>query len=124
MFNWIKEKLKSLWEGFKTTFGWHTVGTIVLARIVAFSGFITGIVGAMDWSPLWTMLSTGTEFTKHQLIAIGVSIAGLAITTEITRRRNDPLFAMKQATETVVAAKKVEKKAKKKVVKAVKEATV
>lgn len=122
--NWIKEKLKNTWEHIKSAIGWNTVGTVVLARITAIVGFVTATVGAMDWSPLWSMLSTGTEFTKHQLIAIGVSIAGLAVTTEITRRRNDPYFTMKQATADVVEGKAVAKKAKKIVKKEVAKAQV
>lgn len=59
---------------------------VVMARLLALSGMITAFVGAMDFSPLWSMLSTGTDFNWKQLLGIGVGIAGAGITIELAKR--------------------------------------
>lgn len=62
--------------------------TLFLARISMIGGAVTTFVGGMDFSPLWSMFSTGTDFTKQQVLWIGVSIVGAALTVEMARRRN------------------------------------
>lgn len=62
--------------------------TIFLARVGVLLGTITTFIGQMDFSPLWSMFSTGTDFTAKQIFWIGVSIVGGALTVELVRRRN------------------------------------
>lgn len=61
--------------------------TIFLARMTALAGVATTTVGAFDWSPLWSVFTTGTNFNKQQLIMIGIGVIGMGITTELARRR-------------------------------------
>lgn len=61
--------------------------SIFLARVLALSGVITTFVGGLDFSPLWTVLSTGTDFTRQQLIWIGIAIIGTGVSFEMARRR-------------------------------------
>ena len=77
--------IKTSWEKLKVWF--KRSETIFLARMTAIVGFVTAAVGQFDWAPLWSFLSTGTEFTSKQLLWIGVSIAGYGLTMEIARRR-------------------------------------
>lgn len=65
--------------------------SIFLARIFAFGGLITSLVGAMDFSPLWSLFSTGTDFTPKQLLFVGVSIVGMGVSFEMARRRGSDL---------------------------------
>ncbi len=80
-----EEELPTTWYNIKSWF--KNSLTLAVARVTALSGMITTLVGAMDWSPLWSMFTTGTSFTKQQLIMIGVGVIGLGITTELARRR-------------------------------------
>lgn len=79
MFNKIKEKVK-VW--FKKSW------TIFLARATMAFGAVTGVVAAMDWSPIWSTLQTGTWFTKEQLLPIGIALIGQGIMFEVARRRS------------------------------------
>lgn len=65
--------------------------TIFLSRISAAIGFVIAAVGSMDFSPLWSLFQTGTDFTQKQLIFIGVAIVGAGITFELARRRSSSL---------------------------------
>lgn len=62
--------------------------TLFLARMGMIGGAVTTFVGGMDFSPLWSLFSAGTDFTKQQILWIGVSILGAALTVEMARRRN------------------------------------
>lgn len=79
MFNNIKDKVKTFFK-----YSW----TIFLARSTVAFGVVTGVVGAMDWSPIWATLSTGTWFTKEQLIPIAIAVVGQGIMFEVARRRS------------------------------------
>lgn len=65
---------------------WKDSETILLSRLAVIGGIVTSVVGYMDWSPLWSFLSTGTEFNTKQVLGIGVSVIGAGITMEIARR--------------------------------------
>lgn len=73
------------WESTKAFFKFSV--TILLARITAISGFITGVVGGMDWSPLATF-DWSTDFKPRQLIGMGIGIAMGGIVFEMARRRS------------------------------------
>lgn len=79
------ETISNWWDGVKAWF--KRSESIFLARIAAISGFVTSAIGFMDWSPLWSLLQTGTEFTKHQLIGMGIALVGGGVMLEIARRR-------------------------------------
>lgn len=81
----IKAWLKKTWLKIKNWSGWSKAGSIFMARMAAIAGMITSIVGAMDWSPLWNLFTTGTDFTQKQLIFMGIGIIGGAITAELVR---------------------------------------
>jgi hypothetical protein len=81
---WEKTKVK--WEKVK---GWFNYSeSIFLARAFAFFGTVVTTVASFDWSPLWSLVGTGTNFTREQLIGIGISVVGSGILLEIARRRN------------------------------------
>lgn len=91
MFDTIKAKLKSAYE--KTWAFFKNSGTILYSRAIAAFGFLVGAFASLDFSPLWSILQTGTEFTKQQLIGIGASIFGAAIVAEVVRRRGTKVVA-------------------------------
>lgn len=78
--------LLSKWSQLKSWFLYSE--TIFLARAAAAAGAITTAVGGFDFSPMWDLFKTGTDFTRHQIIWIGVAILGSGITMELARRRN------------------------------------
>lgn len=80
---------KSWWDGVKDWF--KRSETIFLSRVAVLSGVVTTTVGAMDWSPILNLLSTGTDFSKKQLIWMGIGIIMSGITLEIARRRGSNL---------------------------------
>src|ERR1700730_4460773 len=68
--------------------GWfNNSETILLARLATIGGAITSVIVEFEFSPLWSVLSTGTDFTGKQIFWIGVSIVGAGITIELARRR-------------------------------------
>lgn len=72
---------QKFWAFFKNS------GTILKDRLFMITGTLTAAIGAMDWSPIWNTLKTGTYFTQQQLIAMGIGIVGAGIFGEIIRRR-------------------------------------
>lgn len=82
----IIEEKHSFWDDVKRFFKYSEV--IFLARLGAVSGAVTTFVGGMDFSPLWSLFSTGTDFTPKQVFWIGIAILGTAVTVEMARRRN------------------------------------
>lgn len=76
----------SPWSRVKSWFLFSEV--ILLSRIAAIGGAVTTFVGGMDFSPLWTLFSSGTDFTHKQVFWIGISILGAGVTMELARRRN------------------------------------
>ncbi len=101
--------LKIKWEQLKAWF-LHSE-TILLARLAVFGGAITTWVGYMDWAPLWSFLSTGTDFTWKQILGIGVSVVGAGLTFEAARRRHAPELITESNAKTKVALKKIKKAA-------------
>jgi hypothetical protein len=65
---------------FKPTF--RNSHTIVVARITDVGGFITAVLGALDWSPLLGL----SGFDRKQMIATGAVILLIGISHEIARR--------------------------------------
>ena len=76
----------STWEATKIFF--KRSESIFLARMIALGGTATTFVGGMDFSPLWSLFQTGTDFTQKQLIFMGIAIVGTGVSLEIARRRN------------------------------------
>lgn len=104
-----------MWNDIKDRF-WAVVGpvgSIIEARLTMIFGFITSVVGLMDWSPLLNLFGESTAFTKAQVLAIGAITFIKGVAQEITRRYNDPLLtitaAVKDAPEVAEAKKKVKK---------------
>lgn len=77
---------KTKWESIKAWF--KNSWTIFLARMTMLTGVITGVIGAMDLSPLWSTLQTGTYLSKDNLIAMGIGFLLQGIAFEFARRRN------------------------------------
>jgi len=61
----------------------HDSATILTARITAVSGFVTAVIGGLDWSPLLGI----TGFDRKQVIALGGVILLIGVSHEIARRR-------------------------------------
>lgn len=78
-----------MWDYIKSLFLYSE--TIFLARMAVIGGFITTLSGSLDLSPLWSLFSTGTDFTWKQLTFMGLGILGAGITVEMARRRNSKL---------------------------------
>lgn len=60
--------------------------TIFMARLTMFLGFITGVIGSLDLSPLATFDYT-TDFKPKQLIGMAVGIVIGGVIFELSRRR-------------------------------------
>lgn len=56
--------------------------TILVARITAASGFVTAVVGGLDWSPLLGM----SGFDRKQVIIMGGIVLLIGVSHEIARR--------------------------------------
>lgn len=74
---------KGLWQ--KTKDWFYNSHVVVKEYITGIIGAGVAIVGFMDWSPLWSLFQTGTSFTKQQLLFLGVSIVGSAVTGYMAR---------------------------------------
>ncbi len=66
---------------------WYQYESIVVARLTAVGGFITGVVGALDWSPLLGL----TGFDRKQMLVTGGVVLLIGVSTEVARRRNAQL---------------------------------
>lgn len=82
MFDWIKTKWQNFWDWCSNS------GTILLGRIQMGIGFVISAIAATDWSPLYSLFGTTTEFNHYQLLGIGTSVALNGLITEWVRRRN------------------------------------
>lgn len=60
--------------------------TILLSRITVLTGFITAVIGALDWSPLLG-LDIGTGFNQKQIMWLGGIMVAQGIGVELARRR-------------------------------------
>ncbi len=98
----VPETPKTAWEHVKAFFKYSE--TILLARIELVTGFITGVIGLMDWSPLMSMdLSVG--FTKDQVLSLAGMMIVKGVLAEYLRRRNTVLVS----DGTVMVSNAVEK---------------
>lgn len=80
-----KQVDKTFWQ--KTKDWFHHSESIALAYIVQITGLMTGLVGAMDWSPFISLFQTGTDFTQKQLIGLGVVTFFGGVTAYVARVR-------------------------------------
>jgi hypothetical protein len=87
----VVEVPKTTWQKIKDWF--YNSETIALNWIMGVFGVITSAVGYFDFAPLWTMFQTGTQFTKPQLIGIGIGIAGAGLTGYLARVRGTKAVA-------------------------------
>lgn len=80
------QQLKDLWQELKAFFRYSE--TIFLARLTAFSGLITAVMGSVDWSPIFNGLGMDTGFSWKQTTWLGIGIFFKGIIDELARRRN------------------------------------
>ena len=98
----VPEAPKTAWEHVKAFFKYSE--TILLARIELLTGFITGVIGLMDWSPLMD-LNISVGFTKEQVLSLAGGMILKGIVAEWLRRRNTVLVS----NGTVMVSNAVEK---------------
>lgn len=81
----IKTKLKNWWDTVFTPYA-----SIAYARVMALISGIAAVFGAIDWSPVISLVQSGTGFNNKQLFwTAGVAFLA-AIGVEIARRSNAP----------------------------------
>lgn len=80
------QSLKDFWESLKAFFKYSE--TIFLARLTAFSGLVTAVMGSVDWSPVFNGLGMDTGFSWKQTTWLGIGIFFKGIIDELARRRN------------------------------------
>lgn len=73
------------WEEIKSFF--HYSITIFLARLTAFTGLVTAVIGSVDWSPVFSGLGVDTGFSWKQTTWLGIGIFVKGIIDELGRRR-------------------------------------
>lgn len=79
-----KSNLPEITTKFDTVSGWFKdSATILVARTVTAGGFITGVMGSLNWSPLLGL----TEFKQAQVIGMAAVVLLIGISTEVARRR-------------------------------------
>lgn len=59
--------------------------SILVARLTVVIGFLTVVIGSLDWSPLLS-LDIDTGFSKNQVIWIGIVTFVKGVLDEIARR--------------------------------------
>lgn len=79
----LKTKLNAWWLDTLSFFKYSH--TILVARLTVVTGFITAVLGALDWSPLLG-LDINTGFSKAQVIWLGAIMAVKGIIDEVVRR--------------------------------------
>jgi hypothetical protein len=67
--------------------GWSEAGSIFIARMEVVSGFLTGVLGGIDWTPVMTLDFT-QPIADKTLIILGLSLVFKGVISEMTRRRN------------------------------------
>lgn len=80
------QSLSNFWEQLKAFFKYSE--TIFLARVTAFSGLLTAVMGSVDWSPVFNGLGMDTGFSWKQTTWLGIGIFFKGILDELARRRN------------------------------------
>lgn len=98
------------WDDLKSWFKYSE--SILLARMVAFTGLITSAIGLMDWSPLLS-LDVSSGFSQAQVIWLGAVTFVQGLVAEFARRRNDPYMTVSTAVEAQPAVIKAKKQIKK-----------
>lgn len=59
--------------------------TILVARITMLTGFLTAVIGGLDWAPLLG-LNIDTGFSKNQVVWLGIVTFVKGVLDEIARR--------------------------------------
>lgn len=77
------EKL-SWWDWAKYKSGWSQAGSIFVARVEAFSGFLVGVLGGLDWPSLMALDFTN-GINKGTMIFGGLWFVK-GIVSEVVRR--------------------------------------
>lgn len=80
------QSLNRWWEETKAFFKYSE--TIFLARLTAFTGLVTAVIGSVDWSPVFSGLGVDTGFSWKQTTWLGIGIFVKGIIDELARRRN------------------------------------
>lgn len=106
MFNWIN----TAWDSTKAFF--NRSWSILLARLEILSGFILGVVAAIDWTDLGN-IDFNAGFSNNQItwMAIGLVIKG--IVSEIGRRAGTVTTAVTNQLVAVDVAQKADLEVKK-----------
>lgn len=91
MWESLKLKVSNAWQGIKDWF--KRSETIFLARMEVVTGLVITAVSAIDWSPLWSTVGTGTAFNWKQGVTIGAMLTFKGLLSEWARRRNDPALS-------------------------------
>lgn len=78
-----KKKLQEWWTDVLGFFRYSHA--ILVARITMVVGFLTAVIGSLDWSPLLG-LDIDTGFSKNQVIWLGIITFVKGVLDEIARR--------------------------------------
>lgn len=79
----VKTKLNEWWLNTLSFFKYSH--TILVARLTILTGFITTVLGSLDWSPLLGV-NIDTGFSKNQVIWLGIIMTVKGVIDEIVRR--------------------------------------
>lgn len=79
----IKQKLQEWWISI-LSFARYS-HSLLMARLTMVMGFLTAVVGTLDWSPLLGV-NIDTGFSKNQVIWLGIITFVKGIFDEIARR--------------------------------------
>ncbi len=80
----IKQFFTDMWETFKAFCAYSH--TVMLARFTMISGLVTASIGLMDWSPLFSLFGTSTDFSPKQVAYLGIGTFAKGVLDEIVRR--------------------------------------
>jgi len=83
MYDIIKKKLQDWWTTTLSFFRYSH--TILVARLTMLTGFLTAVIGSLDWSPLLG-LNIDTGFSRTQVIWLGAVTFIKGVLDEIARR--------------------------------------
>lgn len=83
MWDNIKTKLNAWWLETLSFFKYSH--TILVARLTVIAGFVTAVLGSLDWSPLLG-INIDTGFSKNQVIWLGIIMSVKGVIDEVVRR--------------------------------------
>jgi len=83
MLDKIKKKLQEWWISI-LSFARYS-HSLLVARLTMVSGFLIGVFGTLDWSPLLG-LNIDTGFSRNQVIWLGIVTFVKGVLDEIARR--------------------------------------